>query len=86
VYTGNVHDEDGQSTLCPSCGEVVIGRDWYVLTRWRLDAHGRCTACGTQLPGVFRGRPGSWGPRRRPLRIAEQTPTAKLGTPYLIRK
>jgi pyruvate formate lyase activating enzyme len=70
VYTGNVHDEDGQSTRCPGCGEVVIGRDWYVLTRWRLDAQGRCTACGAQLPGVFRGRPGSWGSRRRPLRIA----------------
>jgi len=29
VYTGNVHDEMGQSTYCPGCGERVIGRDWY---------------------------------------------------------
>ena len=70
VYTGNVHDEDGQSTRCPSCGEVVIGRDWYVLTRWGLDAHGRCASCGTQVPGVFDRAPGTWGSRRRPLRIA----------------
>ena len=69
VYTGNVHDEDGQSTRCPSCGEVVIGRDWYVLTDWRLDAQGRCASCGTQVPGVFEGRPGRWGAQRRPLRI-----------------
>jgi pyruvate formate lyase activating enzyme len=70
VYTGNVHDEDGQSTRCPACGEVVIGRDWYLLTRWHLDAQGRCLSCGAQVPGVFDGRPGAWGPRRRPLRIA----------------
>jgi pyruvate formate lyase activating enzyme len=70
VYTGNVHDEDGQSTRCPSCGQVVIGRDWYVLTGWRLDAQGRCASCGAQLPGVFEARPGAWGARRRPLRIA----------------
>jgi pyruvate formate lyase activating enzyme len=70
VYTGNVHDEDGQSTRCPSCNEVVIGRDWYVLTRWRLDAQGRCASCGAPVPGVFERRPGSWGSRRHPLRIA----------------
>jgi len=70
VYTGNVHDEDGQSTRCASCGEVLIGRDWYTLTRWNLAADGSCRACGAKLPGVFSGRPGSWGSRRRPLRLA----------------
>ena len=70
VYTGNVHDEDGQSTRCASCSEVLIGRDWYTLTRWTLDPQGRCLSCGAQLPGVFSGKPGTWGPRRRPLRLA----------------
>ena len=34
VYTGNVHDQRGGSTYCKSCGELLIGRDWYVLTGW----------------------------------------------------
>src|SRR5690606_16796682 len=28
VYTGNVHDREGGSTTCPSCGTTVIERDW----------------------------------------------------------
>ena len=71
VYTGNVHDEAGGSTRCPGCGEVVIGRDWYTLTAWHLTDDGRCTACGTAIPGRFDGPPGRWGARRRPVRLAE---------------
>jgi pyruvate formate lyase activating enzyme len=71
VYTGNVHDEAGGSTYCPGCGERVIGRDWYVITAWHLDAHGACTKCGTQLAGVFDGAPGTWGAKRLPVRLAE---------------
>jgi pyruvate formate lyase activating enzyme len=71
VYTGNVHDEAGQSTLCPGCGAVAIGRDWYQLTAWNLDGAGRCRSCGTAVPGVYEGRPGTWGARRRPVRLAE---------------
>jgi pyruvate formate lyase activating enzyme len=71
VYTGNVHDEGGQSTYCASCGAKLIGRDGYVLTAWSLDAEGRCRACGAGCPGVFEPEPGSWGARRRPVRLAE---------------
>jgi pyruvate formate lyase activating enzyme len=71
AYTGNVHDEDGGSTCCHVCGSRLIARDWYVLTDWRLDPEGRCLNCGTQCPGVFDGPPGSWGGRRRPVRLAE---------------
>ncbi|HEY3182039.1 MAG TPA: AmmeMemoRadiSam system radical SAM enzyme [Gaiellaceae bacterium] len=70
AYTGNVHDRGGQSTYCAGCGECVIERDWYRLGRYRLDEAGRCTACGTQVPGVFAGPPGTWGPRRLPVRLA----------------
>jgi pyruvate formate lyase activating enzyme len=69
VYTGNVHDEEGGSTYCAGCGAKLIGRDWYVLTEWRLDESGRCAACGTALPGVFEPRPGGWGARRLPVRL-----------------
>jgi pyruvate formate lyase activating enzyme len=69
VYTGNVHDECGQSTYCRGCGERLIGRDWYTITAWRLSEDGRCRACGTALPGVLEGTPGRWGQRRLPIRI-----------------
>ncbi len=65
VYVGNVHDEAGSSTYCHSCGARLIGRDWYRLTAWNLDAHGACAQCGTPLPGVFDAHPGHWGPRRQ---------------------
>jgi pyruvate formate lyase activating enzyme len=70
VYTGNVHDEEGGSTYCAGCGARVIGRDWYELTDWRLDAGGKCPDCGTACPGVFEARPGGWGARRRPVRLS----------------
>ena len=71
VYTGNVHDAEGGSTYCPGCGTKLIGRDWYVLTTWRLDADGCCEKCGTRLPGRFEPLPGSWGARRQPVRLAD---------------
>jgi len=70
AYTGNVHDAAGQSTYCQGCGELVIERDWYRLGAYRLTGDGRCAGCGTRMPGVFDGPPGTWGPRRRPVRLA----------------
>jgi len=67
VYTGNVHDPAGGSTWCHGCGALLIGRDWFELTRWRLCEDGRCRDCGTPLAGVFEPRPGSWGRRRQPV-------------------
>jgi pyruvate formate lyase activating enzyme len=69
VYTGNVHDESGQSTYCASCGERLIGRDWYDITAWGLDAEGRCGSCGAPCPGTFEAYPGRWGARRASLSI-----------------
>ncbi len=71
AYTGNVHDEEGQSTFCHQCGRRLIGRDWYVITEWSLTGDGRCPDCGTPCAGVFEARPGDWGPRRLPVRLAE---------------
>lgn len=69
VYTGNIHDPDGQSTGCHACGARLIGRDGYTLTSWALDEAGRCTSCGSPCAGVFEARPGSWGSRRRAVRL-----------------
>jgi pyruvate formate lyase activating enzyme len=76
VYTGNVHDEEGGSTYCHACGERLIGRDWYVLTAWGLDDRGRCRACGTACAGVFEAKPGRWGSRRLPVRLADYRASA----------
>jgi pyruvate formate lyase activating enzyme len=69
VYTGNVIDRQGQSTPCPGCGTVLIGRSGYELVAWSLTDDGRCGACGRPCEGVFETRPGRWGARRRPVSI-----------------
>ena len=73
AYTGNVHDRVGGTTWCHHCGAALIGRDWYELTAWNLDENGRCADCGTPCAGVFEGLPGTWGRRRRPVRLATAT-------------
>ncbi len=70
AYTGNVQDRSGQSTRCHACGAIVVERDWYEIGAYRLSDDGRCGACGVQIPGVFAGPAGRWGPRRLPVRIA----------------
>jgi len=39
AYTGNVHDEIGGTTSCPSCHAPVIVRDWYVIRSYRSEEH-----------------------------------------------
>ncbi len=71
VYTGNVRDETGGSTFCHGCGQILIGRDRYELTTWNLNAAGACERCGVACAGVFDARPGEWGARRAPVRLAD---------------
>jgi pyruvate formate lyase activating enzyme len=71
AYTGNVDDSAGGSTYCHACGELLIGRDGYVLTKWNLAPDGSCPACHTPCAGHFEPRPGTWGPRRLPVRLAD---------------
>ena len=75
VFTGNVHDTDGGTTLCPACGTAVVVRDWYRMEAYRLTGDGRCTTCGQQIAGVFDGPPGEWGARRQPVHIARREAT-----------
>jgi AmmeMemoRadiSam system radical SAM enzyme/AmmeMemoRadiSam system protein B/AmmeMemoRadiSam system protein A len=72
VYLGNVHEPVRQSTYCPSCGEMVIHRDGYILSDYRMRGD-RCEACGKQIAGRFADQPGRWGSRRQPVRIARFT-------------
>ncbi|MBM3554506.1 MAG: AmmeMemoRadiSam system radical SAM enzyme [Alphaproteobacteria bacterium] len=70
VYTGNVHDRAGGSTHCPNCNAAVIERDWYNILAWRMAPGGRCAACGAAIAGVFEAKPGTWGAKRQPIRLA----------------
>ncbi len=80
VYVGNVHDVARQSTYCPSCGQLLIQRDWHQLGHYALDGN-RCRHCQFELAGHFETRPGNWGQRRQPIRISSATrPTQQLPT------
>jgi pyruvate formate lyase activating enzyme len=70
VYTGNVHDPEGQSTHCPGCDGLLIGRDGYEILEWGMGHDGRCRFCGARCPGTFDEVPGSWGARRLPVHLA----------------
>ncbi len=73
VYTGNVHDAEGSSSYCHSCGHLLIERDWYQLGRWGLDKNGCCEACGSEFPGLIEAKHGNWGARREPLFINDNS-------------
>jgi pyruvate formate lyase activating enzyme len=69
VYTGNVHDPQGQSTRCAGCSAEVIGRDGYTLGAWKLSETGHCIQCGQAMAGHFDPKPGTWGGRRARVRM-----------------
>ena len=71
VYTGNVHDQAGGSTYCPSCGETLIARDWYNILGYRLTDEGACRHCGARVAGRFQKFGKPFGPRRIPVRLQE---------------
>lgn len=72
VYTGNVHDAEGGTTLCPGCGEPLIERDWHRILHYRLTAEGRCPQCHTAIAGRFDQHASAFGQRRIPLRLNPQ--------------
>jgi pyruvate formate lyase activating enzyme len=61
VYTGNVHDLEGDATRCPGCKATLIARDWYELLDYQLTPEGRCRACGFTVAGRFDPAPGHFG-------------------------
>ncbi len=70
VFTGNVHDSEGDTTFCPSCRAALIERDWYELRSYRVTADGHCPDCGTSIAGHFDPTPGRFGRKRIPVRMA----------------
>ena len=50
VYTGNVPGDDGEKTVCSSCGETVINRKGYRILNIALES-GKCKRCGETVAG-----------------------------------
>lgn len=69
VYTGNVHNPEGDTTFCPQCKQPVIVRDWYEISRYSLTDEGRCKSCGSAIAGRFSHFGHPFGSRRIPVRI-----------------
>ncbi len=69
VYTGNIHDPEGQTTRCPGCGQEVIDRDRFRIGAYRLNAAGDCSMCRRRISGVFGDQAGEWGQRRKRVPI-----------------
>jgi pyruvate formate lyase activating enzyme len=72
VYTGNVHDTDGDTTRCPSCDATVIVRDWYEILASDL-RDGCCGRCGQPIAGRFDAAVGSFGRKRLRVAVAEKS-------------
>jgi pyruvate formate lyase activating enzyme len=53
VYMGNRADPDGAATECPGCGERLIERLGFSVSRQILKTGGCCPSCGELIPGVF---------------------------------
>ncbi|VAW92339.1 COG1180: Radical SAM, Pyruvate-formate lyase-activating enzyme like [hydrothermal vent metagenome] len=75
VYTGNIHDKQGDTTFCAECGEPLIVRDWYQIEEYRLSEDARCPKCDTICAGHFDERAGNWGAKRQPVHITETVHT-----------
>jgi pyruvate formate lyase activating enzyme len=69
VYTGNVHDLSGGTTLCSKCRLPLIARDWYQIREYAVTEKGECPHCGTKLSGHFGKFTGQFGGKRIPVEI-----------------
>lgn len=57
VYPGNIPGAVGdlESTHCPHCDAVVIGRRGFRVTSYRI-VDGKCSGCATPIPGLWDGQ------------------------------
>jgi pyruvate formate lyase activating enzyme len=71
VYTGNVHNQAGDTTFCPKCRAPLIVRDWYQINQYRLTKEGCCPQCSAPVAGRFGEQAGNFGRKRIPIAIME---------------
>jgi len=51
VYVGNVPGEEGENTICPECGKLLIERWGFRIMQYQI-RHGQCPDCQTKIAGV----------------------------------
>jgi pyruvate formate lyase activating enzyme len=49
VYVGNIWGGDGESTVCPKCGKVVVERSGFAVCRISVKRQ-QCEFCGAAVP------------------------------------
>lgn len=69
VYTGNVHNQEGDTTFCPNCHAPLIVRDWYQINQYHLTQDGSCPNCATRIAGRFAEQADNFGRKRVPITI-----------------
>lgn len=69
VYTGNVHNPEGDTTFCPNCHATLIERDRYQINSYRLPPNAHCLHCGVILSGRFDAQAGRFGRQRIPVQF-----------------
>ena len=52
VYTGNLQDEDGESTFCPNCKKLLIKRRIFSIIENNLKK-GKCPKCNLKIEGFW---------------------------------
>jgi pyruvate formate lyase activating enzyme len=50
VYAGNVPGHRFENTYCPACGELLIGRFGFAVTKYAVTENTRCPRCGLKIP------------------------------------
>lgn len=54
VYTGNLPDEEGNTTYCPSCGKALIKRQGFFGISNIGIVKGKCKFCNEKIAGVWK--------------------------------
>lgn len=52
VYTGNIQDEEGDSTFCPKCRKILVRRRLFSIIENNLK-QGRCKYCNRKIDGFW---------------------------------
>lgn len=51
VYTGNIYDDEGSRTYCPSCKKALIHRTGFSVTK-NIVKDNHCPYCNTEISGI----------------------------------
>ncbi len=52
VYLGNVPGHEGENTVCPKCGSLLVERQGYAIKTVNIK-EGACPSCRTAIPGLW---------------------------------